>query len=136
MIAIDASIWVSRIVPQDTHHETSHHWLEERVASGSAIVVPILLLADVAGAISRRTGQPQLAEQAVSYLLRLSTLRIVPLDRRLGIEAARLASELSLRGADATYIALARYLGIPLFTWDQEQFSKGGRVVVVNMPSF
>jgi predicted nucleic acid-binding protein len=29
MVVVDASVWVSRLVPQDAHHEASKRWLEE-----------------------------------------------------------------------------------------------------------
>ncbi|MCS7350620.1 MAG: PIN domain-containing protein [Anaerolineae bacterium] len=118
---MDASVWVSRLVPQDVHYEASRRWLEVRVAAGDLLVAPVLLLAEVAGAIARRTGAPELGHRAVEGLLRVPNLRLVSLDRRLGRKMARLAADLRLRGADAAYVALAVHLGLPLVTWDQEQ---------------
>jgi predicted nucleic acid-binding protein len=131
---VDASVWVSRLVPQDVHHAASRRWLEEFTGQGGGIVAPVLLLPEIAGAISRRTGAPELAHRAVQQLQRLPTLRLVAVDRRLGQDAGRLAADLGLRGADATYVAIAEQLKIPLFTWDREQSDKAGKRIAVRTP--
>jgi predicted nucleic acid-binding protein len=95
---------------------------------------PTLLLADVAGALSRRIGQSELAHQAVQMLLRLTELRLVPVDGRLGRSAAQLAAEIGLRGVDAVYVATAHQLKVPLVTLDREQQARAGRLVEVGSP--
>jgi predicted nucleic acid-binding protein len=132
---IDASVWVSRLVPQDVHHAASRRWLEEFTGQGGRVVAPILLLPEIAGAISRRTGVPELAHQAVQRLQQLRALRLVAVDRRLGQAASRLAGDLALRGADATYVAIAEQLKIPLYTWDHEQVDKAGKRIAVRTPN-
>ena len=133
-VVVDASVWVSRLVPQDTHHEASRSWFEMFTASGGRLVAPVLLLPEIAGAISRRTGAPNLARQAVQQLLRLRSLRLVALDRRLGLAASQLAADLGLRGGDAIYVAIADQLKIPLLTWDNEHVEKAGMQITVRMP--
>ena len=134
MTVVDASVWVSRLVPQDVHHAASRRWLEEQGAGGDLVISPTLLLAEVAGALSRRTGQCELAHQAVQMLLRLAELRLVPLDRRLGHSAAQLGAEIGLRGVDAVYVATAHHLNIPLVTLDREQRARAGRLIEVRSP--
>jgi predicted nucleic acid-binding protein len=134
MVVVDTSVWVSRLVPQDAHHEASKRWLDEFSAQKGQIVAPVLLLLEVAGAISRRTGEPSLAHQAVKQLQRPGRLRLVPIDRRLGLIAAQLAGDLGLRGADAAYVAVAHHLGIPLLTWDEDQTEKAGKAIQVLFP--
>ena len=134
MIVVDASIWVSCLVPQDVYHEASRRWLEQYTGRGGRLVAPVLLLAEAAGAIARRTGQATLAFQAVDYLLHFPALRIVPVDQRLGRETARLAADLSLRGADAVYVAVAHHLSIPLLTWDAEQHARAGKIIACMSP--
>jgi predicted nucleic acid-binding protein len=133
-VVVDASVWVSRLVPQDVHHQASRLWLETFTARGGRVVAPALLLPEIAGAISRRTGAPELARRAVQQLLRLRTLRIVALDRRLAQAASELAGDLALRGSDAVYVAIADQLKIPLLTWDNEHVEKAGRRVAVWTP--
>ena len=134
MTVVDASVWVSRLAPQDIHHATSRRWLEAQAAGGDLLISPTLLLAQVAGALSRRTGQAELAHRAVQMLLRLKELRLVPLDSRLGRSAAQLAAEIGLRGADAVYVATAHHLDVPLVTLDREQQARAGRLIEVRSP--
>lgn len=135
MSVVDASVWVSLLVASDVHHHASRQWLEEHVTQGGQLVAPILALAEVAGAISRRTGAVQLGTQALDTLQRLPALRLVALDRRLGEAAGRAAAELGLRGADAVYVALAQQLRLPLITWDNEQIGKAAGHTVVLSPT-
>ena len=85
------------------------------------IVAPALALAEVAGAISRRTGHSSLGTGATASLQRLPSMRLIPVDVELAQLGAELAAGLHLRGADALYVALAHRLGVPLVTWDREQ---------------
>lgn len=121
MYVVDAGVWVSRVVEEDVNHEASRLWLAGLVEEGATIAVPALLLAEVAGAIARRTGRPELALQALSLLQRLPNMRLVPIEAELAQLAGRFAADLGLRGADAVYVSLAHRLGVPLVTWDGEQ---------------
>jgi prevent-host-death family protein len=94
-----------------------------------ARLVPALMPPEVAGALARRLRNGRLARRAVQYLLRLPTLRLVSLDRRLAEDAVGLAADLRLCGADATYVAVARRLRLPLVTWDREQRDRARRAV-------
>ncbi len=134
MIVVDATVWVSRLVRQDVFHQQSRHWLNAHTAAGGRLVAPLLLPAEVSGAVSRRTGDPTLARRAVASLLRVSSLRLVPLDPQLGRAAADLAADLGLRGADAVYVATAHALHLPLLTWDEDQRDRAGRVIAVFSP--
>src|SRR6266511_6071177 len=57
----------------------------------------VILLVEVGGGVSRRTGRPSLAHRAVRELLNAGKLRLIPLDRRLAQSAALLAVDLRLR---------------------------------------
>lgn len=135
MIVLDASVWVSRLVPQDEHHVVSRQWVERYVGAGGRLAIPVVMLAEVAGAIARRTGRADLADRAVEGLLHLRAARVVAVDRRLGRASAQLAAELRLRGADAIYVALAQQLDLPLVTWDREQQTRAAQVITVYTPA-
>jgi predicted nucleic acid-binding protein len=134
MRVVDASVWVGRLVPQDAHYAASRRWLEARTACGGTLIAPLLLLAEVAGAVARRTGSAELADRATDALLALPNLRLVALDPRLGRASARLAADLGLKGADAIYVAMAHLLGLPLVTWDRQQGERAGKQVTVYRP--
>jgi predicted nucleic acid-binding protein len=134
VIAIDASVWVSAIVQQDVHHASSQAWLDDYIAIGGAMFCPELLLQEVAGAISRRTGQSAFARRAAQDLENLTGMRLIPMDRTLRRRAWELAADLGLRGTDATYVAVAQLLRVPLLTLDRDQHTRGGRVITTHAP--
>jgi predicted nucleic acid-binding protein len=130
-IVADASLWVARLVPQDAFHLPVRTWMEACRLAKTEFLAPALLLAEVAGAVSRRTGLVDLATQALEQLEHLPGLRLVEMDRPLLEEAARLAAELGLRGADATYVAVASRLNLPLATLDADQrLRAAGRIPI------
>jgi predicted nucleic acid-binding protein len=132
---VDASVWVSWFVPDDAHHDSSHTWINAQVTQGEPMVAPVLALAEVAGAVVRRTGSPELAAGAIVLIQRLPNARLVPVDAGLAHLGARLAGELRLRGADSLYVALAQRLGFTLVTWDQEQLERGRSVAATHTPA-
>ena len=134
MYVVDASVWVSRFVPKDVYHQPSYRWLEGALTRGDLLAAPALLLAEVAGAVSRRTGRPELAARAIDLLEQLPNSRLVTVDPQLARLAARLAGQLRLRGGDALYMALAQQLGFSLVTWDREQVERGGAATSVFTP--
>jgi len=134
MIVTDASVWVSHLIAQEVHHAVSRRWLTTIVQSNTSIAAPALLLAEVGGAIARRTADAGLGHQAISHILSTPNLRLVYTDSELGILAADLAADQRLRGADAMYVAVAQRLGIPLISWDQEQVTRASGVVMAYMP--
>jgi predicted nucleic acid-binding protein len=134
MIVVDASVIVSRLIPDDVNHSASRDWLTQHIQENIRIVAPIILLAEVGGAVARRTGSAD-AQKAVTLLQRIPRLRLVPIEARLGRHAAQLAIQLNLRGADAIYVAVAHRLGIPLVSWDGEHRNRAGTIITVQLPT-
>ncbi len=133
-MVVDASVWVSRLLPQDTNHSATREWLARHLENGSLTASPTLALAEVAGAVARRTASARLGTRAVQSLLAVPGLRLIAVDRRLAMTAGRLAADLALRGADAVYVAAALDLGVPLVSWDAEQRERGRRRIRVLTP--
>ena len=131
-IVLDASVWISRLVSQDEFHAVVKSWMEEQRDAGVQFISPALLLAEVGGAISRRTGEPALAKKAITQLENLPGLRLVEMDNELVRQAAKLAAELGLRGADSMYVAVARRLDLPLITFDVDQRERAGERIAVH----
>ncbi len=133
-MVVDASVWVAGLVSQDAHHVASRVWLDEQFEQGIDLVIPTLALAEVAGAVARRTRNEEAGRRALRAVQATPLLRLVPLDEKLGESAAELAASLSLRGADAVYVAVARALGVPLFTWDRELLARASGMIDVSEP--
>ncbi len=131
---IDASVWVAYFLPHDRYHAATVSWLEAQTSAGRALAAPTLLLLELAGAISRRTGDPSVGLQAVRMVLAWPGLDLVPQDDALIEQATRLAADLAVSGADAVYGAAARRLLLPLVTWDDEQRARASRVVAAVSP--
>lgn len=134
MIAVDASVWVSLFVEEEQHHADSREWIERQLRARESMVAPMLLAVEVAGAVARRSGDAADGHAAFARLRRNRQLNLVPLDDRRGILAARLAANLRLRGADATYVAVALEYGVPLVTWDHEHLSRASSIIQVFTP--
>ena len=134
MNVVDASVMVGALHPLDVHHLASRAWLRQEILAGNELIAPLLLLSEVAGAVTGRSGDTALGRQAVRRLVALQQLRLVPLDVRLSLLSTQMAIELQLRGADAIYVALAAQIGIPLITWDREQFERGAQRVITRQP--
>jgi predicted nucleic acid-binding protein len=135
MIVVDASVWVSHLVAQDIHHTISRQWLTARIREGEVIVAPAILLAEVAGAIARRSGDSTLGHKALDHILSTPDLRLVDLDQTLSVTAAEIAFTYKVRGADAFYIAVAWQLDVPLLSWDQQQIQRASELVLARTPA-
>jgi predicted nucleic acid-binding protein len=131
-IVLDASVWVSRLVSQDEFHAAVKSWMEEQREAGVQFISPALLLAEVGGAISSRTGEPVLGKKAITQLENLPGLRLVEMDNELVRQAAKLAAELGLRGVDSMYVAVARRLDLPLVTFGVDQHERAGELIAVH----
>jgi predicted nucleic acid-binding protein len=134
MTVVDASVLVSVYHASDAFHQLSIEWLQQYSRSGAIIVVPLLVLSEVAGSIARQTSDPYQGREAVRQLRALPNLVLVPVDERLATLSAQLAADLRLKGADAIYVAVVAQLDLPLISWDREQIERGGRLVTAQRP--
>jgi predicted nucleic acid-binding protein len=133
-MVVDASVWVARFITTDPYSAACAAFIASQAETGQLLISPAILLPEVCGAISRRTGAPALAERCRDIMLRTSGLRLVSINSRLAEAAAQLALDHGLRGADAIYVAVADLMRIPLISLDREHLEKAGRVVVARRP--
>jgi len=124
LVVTDASVWVSRLLPEGSFHEMIKAWMTTQRSAAhehTEFLAPSLLLAEIGGAISRRTAKPALGLRAVEQVKVIPDLRLVEMDRALAEIAANLAAELGLRGEDSFYVAVAARLNLPMVTLDIDQ---------------
>jgi predicted nucleic acid-binding protein len=131
---VDASVFVSALRDSDPAHEQSHAFLG-RAASESLIFVPTLVKPEVAGAMSRATGNTDLARHAWHMLSAAPRLTTVAIDDDLAEAAADFAAEARVRGADSVYVATARRFDATLVTLDEEQKTRLPADMVALYPS-
>ena len=134
IVVIDASVWVSRLLPRDPNNARAATWIGRHVRSGGILTAPTILAVEVAASITRRTGNLADAHAAAGQLYSLPFVRLAPMDQSLITEATDLSADLGLRGADAIYVALAKQLGIPLVTFDGEQLTRPAGVIITVSP--
>jgi predicted nucleic acid-binding protein len=131
---IDTSAWISRLLPTDSNHAAARKWIDQHLLGGGLLVAPVLLVVEVAAALSRQTRRPIVARRAVTQLYGLPQMSLVPIDQALIDTATDFAANLGIRGADALFIALAQQLNIPLVTFDIEQIQRPAGIIQTIRP--
>lgn len=134
MYTIDASVWVNSFDHQESGHQTSRQFLAFIGQEAIPIAAPTLILAEVAGAVSRTRKDIEQAHAFALALRSLPNLTLVNLDADLAEQSLRLAAEYGLRGADAVYAAVALETGFTLVSLDKEHLTRLTGIVPVKTP--
>jgi predicted nucleic acid-binding protein len=132
---VDASVFLNAFNPYEAGHEDSERFLARLQEQAIPIIIPTLLVPEVAAAISRGRDDEELAGEFVIALGQLPHLMMVPLDATLAYQAANVAAKHRLRGSDAVYAAVALRFGSTLVTLDREQRQRVASVLVSRYPS-
>jgi predicted nucleic acid-binding protein len=98
------------------------------------IIVPALVLPEVAAAVARGRDDPDLARQFAAHLRRLPHTILVAIDEKLAAQAADIAAHHRLRGSDSVYAAVALRFGSTLVTLDEEQRQRVDEVIPTRLP--
>ena len=135
MYVIDASVHVADARPRELHHAKARELLARIAAEGQVVYLPMIVMAEVAAAISRGTGRPILARRMTAALLRVPHFQFVPVDDALGRLAAQVAADHQIRGCDAVYVALAQQKGATLITLDRQQQERVPPTITARTPA-
>lgn len=131
---IDASVFVNAFNPHEQGHTESLAVLTAIQERGDPIIVPTLLLPEIAAAVSRASDDGSGALEYANATARLSHLTLVTLTPTMSRQAAELAATHRLRGADSVYVAVARRYGTTLVSRDEEQCSRGSSIIPCQTP--
>ncbi len=134
MAVVDASVYVALINAHEEAHADAWAWLRECHARGEEIAAPIILVPEVAAAISRGLDEPTLAWRAVQQILSRNVVELVPVTSPMAERAADIAIDYRVRGADALYVALAEHRGDVLVTFDRQQLERPTAIVTTLHP--
>lgn len=134
LYTVDASVFLNAFNPYEAGHEISRSFLRRLQDQAMPVVVPTLLLPEVAAAVRRGRGDESLARQFALALSRLPHLVWIPLDMALARQAADVAARHRLRGSDAVYAAVALRFGCALVTLDREQRERVSGLVPAYFP--
>lgn len=132
---VDASVFLNAFNPREPGHENSRRLLARMQKNGTPIIVPTLVLPEVAAAVARGRGDADLARRFSNALSRLPHLVLVPLDMTLARQSADLAAAHRLRGSDAVYAATALRFGSTLVTLDQQQRERVADAICAQWPA-
>ena len=135
MYTVDASVWVNGFDQREAGHEISRQFLDAIRLQKVPIIVPNLVLIEVAAAISRTRHNPVQPAAFASALGRLPHVQLRALDEGHALEAVKLAAEHGLRGADAVYAAVAIEAGCTLVSLDGEHLTRLPAVMGVLTPA-
>jgi predicted nucleic acid-binding protein len=131
---VDASVFVNAFNPHEAGHAESLQILSAIQERGDPVIVPTLLIPEVASAVARATDDTAGALQYAIATAALPHLTLVSLTAAVARQAADLAATHRLRGADAVYVAVARRYGTTIVSRDDEQRTRGAAVVTCQTP--
>jgi predicted nucleic acid-binding protein len=131
---IDASVIVSAFSPAEIAHPVSKAFMSQVRDEAAPLIIPTLVLPELASAIARGQGKPELGMAFAEELSRFPNLVLVDLDESLTKLAVEVAAQYRLRGGDAVYAAVALRFGTQLITLDQEQLERLAGVLPVGAP--
>ncbi len=134
MYTLDANIFVRDLNPREPNHAICRELLEHLATLRIPIIVPLLLIVEVAGTLSRELRDPIRGRMAMMMIQELPNLTLVALDESLAQAAAEIAADRALRGADAVYVAVARRYGCTLVSLDREQRERAAPMVTALSP--
>ena len=134
MAVIDASVYIALVNAHETEHASSWAWFEQAKRAEEPVVAPVILLAEVAAALSRGMEDPTLAHRVAQQLARSEAIELIQITMAMAERAAEVAAEHRIRGCDAVYVALADQLSDTLVTLDRQQLERGAALVTVRAP--
>jgi len=133
VFTVDASVFVSAFTPSEPAHWASKDFLLRLRQSSAPLIVPTLVIVEIAAAIGRGQSKPELGTAFAMKVRRFPDTTFIPLDDDLSEEAAEIAAVHRLRGSDAVYVAVARRFAATLVTLDSEQARRAQFLVPVRL---
>ncbi len=124
IFVVDASVHLNALNPAEAGSVESQALLERLFGKPWPVISPTLLLVEVAAAVTRVFDDSTRGLAVAEAVRGLPGQVWVSLDENLAREAARLAAEHRLRGADSVYAAVAHRYGATLITLDRQQLER------------
>jgi predicted nucleic acid-binding protein len=134
MAVIDASVYVALVNAQEDSHINCWTWFQQAQDLGETVSAPVILLAEVAAALSRGLDKPALAYRIVQQLVKAKVIELVPISHTLAEMAAKIAIDHKIRGCDAIYVALAQQIDDYLVTLDEQQLNRSAHLITTRKP--
>lgn len=135
VFTLDASVFLRRASPNDPDYTVCRDFIDIIQARAIPLYEPWLVLPEVAGAVSRVFREPMRGRVYADLLRDLPNTTYVALDADFSREVEELAADFFLRGADATYAAVARRYACTLVSLDQEHRRRLSAILTVQTPT-
>lgn len=135
MFTLDANIFVRTVHPSQPEYASCQGLLDELDARELPVIVPLIILPEVAGAVRRETGDVMRARLFSAALATNPHIQFIPIDGTLAREAQEIAADEAVRGMDALYVAVARRYSCTLVTLDDEPRKRAARIVPTMTPA-
>jgi predicted nucleic acid-binding protein len=133
-VTVDASVFVNAFSPTEGGSDHSWEYINSLKQAGTQVIVPALLLPEIAASIARKKDNTELGIQLANEVRAIPSLTLIPLDESLADEAAEAAARHRLRGSDAVYAAVSLRFGTELVTLDREQLTRLEEVLTIHAP--
>lgn len=135
MYTLDASVFLSDLDTNSAHHSSCNTLMGYLHTTITPIVVPSLILAELASVLSQELHDPRQARLVVSLLRSMQHIRLVGLNDGLAQDAVDIASSYELSACSAIYVAVARQFDATLVTLDQHVYERVAAIVPVMTPA-
>lgn len=132
---IDASVFINSFNPYESGYEDSHRFMSWIYAEAQPVIVPVLLLPELAATIGRGRQDAALARQFVEGIYDLAHFTFINVDEAVAWQGVGVAADHGLRGSDAIYAAVALRFGATLVTLDQEQYERVSTIITTRYPA-
>ncbi|MBI3051839.1 type II toxin-antitoxin system VapC family toxin [Candidatus Woesearchaeota archaeon] len=124
MYCLDASVITNSVIEREEYHKDSKALLLKIRNENIPVVLPEIIVPEVASALSRGTGNAKLSLQFAAEIRKIPNFVFIPIDAEISNLAAKIAAENQMRGADSIYTAIALVFNVRLVTLDTEQLKK------------
>lgn len=131
MLTIDSSVIVSSFLKHERYHKQAKEFLNKLFQKGETILLPEIVLPEVASAIARGTRNPEYAMNFCRELRKFPNFIFIPIDESIAEIAVGIAGRYFLKGADSIWVAVAYKYGVELATFDEDQKKKGSKIVKI-----
>ncbi len=134
MYCLDASVVANSFIEKEQFHESSKRLIDKIKREKLSVILPELVLPEVASAISRGLGDSKKALAFVDALRDVPNFTFIPIDDEISNLASKFAAKNKLRGCDSIYVAVAYLFNVRLITLDNQQKERAAGIVEVLAP--
>ena len=132
---VDSNVFVSAASPTEAQHADSKRFLDYTRDNAIPILCPAIVVAETAAGIARPLRDSVAAMGTANLIMSDPRVTLVDLTSERARQAAEIASNHFLRGADSIYVQTAQETGGTPVTWDGEMLKRAPAVVPTMTPS-